>query len=196
MQYLAHTIPEPPIRLSRQGSMQAADAQHVHTRWPLIALALAVAFIGLVIGYDNWMTRTGRAAPSTSAYLREVDHVCVWRNGLEDDAADAGNLFPARVINLSRTETDSISVIPPPDGQAELRTRILSLKKTLDSDAIRLWNKADRSRPKFKRFWDGVATPRLNAETTRMEAEFQRMGLPDCSNYGPAPAPSLLPKAG
>jgi hypothetical protein len=166
----------------------------VRTRWPLVLLALASVGVGLGVGYAKWTKSSTRGpTPSTAEYLRAADRICLWRNGEEDKLAAAGKLVPARLIGLSRSETAAISRIEPPQDYG-IRYRILLLKTTVDTDAMRLWEEADRARPKFKRFWNGVATPRLNRETIRMQIKLQRMGLPDCSNYGPAPAPSLLPK--
>jgi hypothetical protein len=131
---------------------------------------------------------------SQKPYLRQVDDVCLWRNKREDIYSSRNELIPARILTLSRSETVSIATIPAPPEQQGLRRRILSLKKMLDRDGTRLFNEAHRHRPKFKQFWEGIAVPRLNAETVRVQIALAKIGLPDCGNYGPAPASTLLPR--
>jgi hypothetical protein len=130
---------------------------------------------------------------SNEPYLQRVDRACLWRNKREDIYASRNQLTPGRIIVLSRSETLSIATIPPPTAQYGLRRRILGMKKKLDRDATELFNEAQRHRPKFKEFWGQVAVPRLTPESARMQIELAKMGLPDCGNYGPAPASTLLP---
>jgi hypothetical protein len=149
---------------------------------------------GLRICTSNGPDPDSGPGKSQQPYLRRVDHVCLWRNKREDIYSSRSELTPARILVLSRSETVAIAAIPTPPEQYGLRRRILSLKKNLDRVGTRLFNEAQRHSPKFKRFWAGVAEPRLNAELDRVQIALAKIGLPDCGNYGPTPASTLLPR--
>ena len=131
---------------------------------------------------------------SSLSYLEKVNQVCLRRNDQEDFYASRNSLIPDRIIQLSSAETRAIAAIGPPTDQYPVRQHILALKSGLDRLAVRLFKRGQQLRPKFKRFWDEVGAPRIEAESDRVQIELAHMGLPACGNWGPTPATSLFPR--
>jgi hypothetical protein len=124
-------------------------------------------------------------------YLQQINDACLDRNAREDQAGAARKLTPLMILRLSKTETVNMAIIGPPPEQYAIRARILQIKRSLDSYAEAQLRRAYRSRD-FERTWNRLSQP-LTRRSYRAALQLQAIGLPDCSNWGPAPAPSLLP---
>jgi hypothetical protein len=147
---------------------------------------------GLRICTSNGPGR-GPGEPNAS-YLEQVNEVCLHRNAREDDAASRNQLTPPTIFTFSRGETLQIAAIGPPTEQYPVRRQILATKTALDRYAGAQIRKAHQS-PDFAQVWDRLA-PSVERIADRTHIRLQQLGLPDCGNYGVAPAPSLLPPQG
>lgn len=123
-------------------------------------------------------------------YLVAVNRVCLKRNSKEDAISRRRGLMTNDTVNLSFGETLGISAIAPPPDDYDLRRRILGLKRRLNSSEKAMIREVAAS-PAPNRTLNRWL-PRLARVAGRVQHRLQRLGLEDCGNWGPAPAPSLV----
>jgi hypothetical protein len=129
---------------------------------------------------------------SAETYLSRVNRVCLDRNREEDELGAARLLTPVEILRLSKGETLGIAAVGPTPEQYPIRHRILQIKRSLDRFAEEQLRQAAR-RPNWGRIWEQKLKLPVERHANRASLQLQGIGLPDCSNYGPTPAPSLLP---
>jgi uncharacterized RDD family membrane protein YckC len=137
-------------------------------------------------------TSSGEIKPASprSDYIRKINRICLRRNGREDRLAAQNRLDPNTIIDLQVGETINMMAIPPPADGFQLRRRILAIKQDLDRHARdyihRVAASADPNRTLAR------LAPGLERHGARAMHDLQRLGLLDCGNWGPAPAPTVL----
>jgi hypothetical protein len=130
---------------------------------------------------------------SDDPYLTQVNDVCLWRNAEEDKSASKRALTPNAIYSLSVLETLKMAAIGPPTDQYPLRARILETKRSLD-DFVQSQLQAAEDSPAPGRTWERLV-PSVNDRASQTQLKLEALGLRDCGNWGPTPAPSSLPMA-
>jgi uncharacterized RDD family membrane protein YckC len=123
-------------------------------------------------------------------YLAAVNRVCLDRNAQEDTVSRRRGLTTNDTIDLSFGETLNIAAIAPPPDDYDLRRRILGLKRNLDRESKAMIETVAPS-PHPNHTLNHLL-PGLTRLSNHVQLDLQRLGLEDCGNWGPAPAPSLL----
>jgi hypothetical protein len=126
------------------------------------------------------------------SYLTQVNRVCVDRNAREDAVGAKQLMTPPKLLSISKGETLGIAAIEPTTDEYPVRRRILAIKKSLDRYFQALLLQAAKS-PDPGRTWEHLADLE-SRHADRASLQLQALGLQDCSNWGPTPAPSLLPR--